>query len=133
MMGMFSAGNERLGRLGLPMIGRFAVVGIANTLADIAIFAGLTALGLVPALANLFSYSCGIALSYALNRRWTFRAQGSPQRMVKFALAMIAGLGLSTLLVAILATILPAVIAKILTVPVVFVWNFLLARYWVFN
>ena len=50
-------------------MGRFAVVGVANTLIDIAAFAVLFALS-VPALAaNVGSWSIAVAFSYAVNSR----------------------------------------------------------------
>jgi putative flippase GtrA len=115
------------------MILRFGTVGLITTALDIVLFTALTAAGALPALANLFSYSCGIAVSYMLNRSWTFRAEGGTERAVKFVALMLAGLALSTLLVSLLATVLPAPVAKVLSVPVIFVYNYLAARLLVFR
>lgn len=111
---------------------RFAGVGVVTTLLDTVLFAGLTNAGVPPAPANLLSYSCGIAVSYGLNRRWTFRAAGSHGQAVRFALSMLLGLAISTALVATLSTYLPPVAAKVVTVPIVFLWNFAASRFWVF-
>lgn len=111
---------------------RFAGVGVVTTLLDTVLFAGLTHAGVPPAPANLLSYSCGIAVSYGLNRRWTFRAAGSHGQAVRFALSMLLGLAISTALVATLSTYLPPVAAKVVTVPIVFLWNFAASRFWVF-
>lgn len=115
------------------LLARFAAVGAVTTLLDIALFAALTAAHLPAGAANLLSYSCGIALSYALNRRWTFAAEGSPGRAVRFVTATLAGLGASTLLVLAFASILPPVVAKALSVPIVFLWNYGASRLWVFR
>lgn len=115
------------------MILRFGTVGLITTALDITLFTALTSGGLRPAFANLLSYSCGIAVSYMLNRSWTFRAEGSTERVVKFVALMLAGLLLSTVLVSLLAMVLPAPIAKVLSVPVIFVYNYLAARLLVFR
>jgi putative flippase GtrA len=112
---------------------RFAVVGAITTTIDFVFFTTLVAAALAPALANIFSYSCGIAVSYVLNRSWTFRARRSHIQAVKFVAATVTGLLISTGLVAVLATILPPLVAKILSVPVVFGWNYLMSRLWVFR
>jgi len=57
---------------------KFGVVGLANTALDFTLFAALTIGGrIAPPLANLFSYSSGIALSFWANRSWTFRDRSS--------------------------------------------------------
>ncbi|MCA1441631.1 GtrA family protein [Ensifer sp. IC4062] len=112
---------------------RFAVVGAVTTALDFVLFTALVTIGALPALANLFSYSCGILVSYLLNRSWTFGARGSPVLALKFVASTLAGLLISTCLVALFVMIMPAVIAKILSVPLVFIWNYLMARLWVFR
>jgi putative flippase GtrA len=112
---------------------RFATVGAITTLLDIVLFMTFVAAALPPAPANLVSYSCGIAVSYALNRSWTFGVRHSHAQALKFVTATLAGLLISTAIVAILATLIPAPVAKILSVPVVFGWNYLTARHWVFR
>ncbi|QRM56097.1 GtrA family protein [Sinorhizobium sp. BG8] len=112
---------------------RFAVVGAITTTLDFVLFNALVLVGAIPALANIFSYSCGIAVSYALNRAWTFRARRSNVQALKFVLSTLTGLLISTCLVATLVIVMPPPIAKILSVPVVFAWNYLSARLWVFR
>ena len=114
---------------------RFTAVGLLTTLLDIGLFGGLTRMaGLAPAVANLASYSCGIVTSFALNRVWTFGAadRAGAKAFARFVASNAAGLALSTAIVATLSTFLPSLFAKIVSVPIVFVWNYLLARYWVF-
>jgi putative flippase GtrA len=112
---------------------RFAGVGLVTTLLDITVFAALSAANVPPTPANITSYSCGISLSYALNRRWTFGNDASLPQALKFVLATASGLVLSTLLLIVLTKMMPPVAAKILTLPVVFLWNYHSTRQWVFR
>jgi putative flippase GtrA len=124
---------SRPARRGMDTLLRFGTVGAITTLLDIALFATLTGGAIPPAPANLVSYSCGIVLSYALNRSWTFRVRHSHAQALRFLAATLAGLLLSTALVAALATILPPPVAKLLSVPLVFAWNYLTVRFWAFR
>lgn len=125
------AGKPLVGHVGTVL--RFAFVGAITTTLDLVLFAGLTAATLMPAAANVISYSCGILLSYVLNRSWTFKVEGSRVQAMKFVLSTLTGLLISTLLVAMLTKVMPAMYAKLASVPVVFAWNYLTARTWVFN
>lgn len=116
----------------LAAIPRFAGVGLATTLLDIALFSGLVAAGAMPGPANVLSFSCGIAVSYSLHRRWTFRASGSRLQAAKFVVSTLAGLTISTVLLTFLSTLASPIVAKIVTVPLIFLWNFGAARLWVF-
>ncbi|WP_265518369.1 GtrA family protein [Nitratireductor luteus] len=112
---------------------RFATVGAITTTLDVALFTGLILMSIAPTLANVLSYSTGILVSYQLNRSWTFRAGGSYVQAAKFVISTLAGLLLSTVLIAFLVTLIPAPAAKIVSVPIVFVWNYAVARLWVFQ
>ena len=117
----------------LPTMSRFAGVGLVTTLLDVTLFAVLSA-AVLPALANIASYSCGIALSYVLNRRWTFGVgNASLGQALKFVLATLSGLALSTLLLMVMTRMMPPVAAKLATVPIVFLWNYHSTRQWVFR
>lgn len=62
---------------------RFGLVGVANTTVDLVLFTVLSLAGVPLVVANLASTSAGMALSFVLNRRFTFRAgSGSPLRQV---------------------------------------------------
>ena len=114
-------------------LARFAAVGAVTTLLDMVLFNTLYFLGARPTLSNLVSYSCGIAVSYMLNRAWTFRAAHSHVQAMKFVAATLTGLLISTAIVAGLALLIPAPVAKVISVPIVFVWNYLASRFWVFR
>lgn len=121
------------GPRGGATLARFAAVGALTTLLDMALFNTLYLVGVPPLPSNLVSYSCGIAVSYMLNRTWTFRAARSHAQAVKFVVATVAGLLISTAIVSTLALLIPAPIAKLVSVPIVFVWNYLTSRLWVFR
>lgn len=111
---------------------RFAAVGAVTTTLDFVVFTTLHAASLPAPIANTISYSCGIAASYLLNRSWTFAVSGSRLQALKFVLSTLTGLLISTLLVTLFVRFLPAPVAKLASVPIVFVWNYLMARHWVF-
>lgn len=57
---------------------RYVLVGGANTLVGLlAIYAAKWLLEAPDAAANLFGYGVGFALSFVLNRQWTFRFRGA--------------------------------------------------------
>ena len=84
---------------------KFAVVGIANTLVGLfAIYMCKWLLGFSDTLANISGYIIGLAVSYLLNRGWTFQHSGAAlpalaRFVLIFALAYL--LNLATVLVAI--------------------------------
>lgn len=81
-------------------VGRFAAVGVLNTLIDFAVFSVLAlVLGLHVALANTVSYSAGIANSYVWNRHWTFSDRRSDvwvPELTRFIAANIGGWAVNT-------------------------------------
>ncbi|MDX1015838.1 hypothetical protein GOL25_23020 [Sinorhizobium medicae] len=118
---------------GIDKLVRFATVGAITTTLDFVLFTGLVTAGAASAAANVLSYSCGILVSYGLNRSWTFRARHSHLQALKFILGTLTGLAISTCLVALMVSLTPPPVAKIVSVPVVFAWNYLVARLWVFR
>lgn len=58
-------------------LGRFAVVGLANTFVGLSVIFGCKALlGMGDVLANLLGYGVAVLLGFALNKRWTFGHTG---------------------------------------------------------
>lgn len=117
---------------------RFAVVGLITTTLDLVIFSVLAVHTDIPAVAaNVVSYSCGIATSFVLNRSWTFGIgrsnPGIERHSVRFLASNLAGLALSSTLVALFVLVLPDIAAKVVSVPLVFFWNYAVARFWVFH
>jgi putative flippase GtrA len=63
---------------------RFAIVGLANTGLDAAIFSGLViAFNAPPVLANVVAFCVALVNSYLLNLRWTFGSLPLPVRDVR--------------------------------------------------
>ena len=61
---------------GLGQFIKFNVVGIMNTAVDFGVFMILNHyLGLIYAVSQVISYSCGMVNSYFLNKFWTFQKE----------------------------------------------------------
>ena len=117
----------------IPRPVRFALVGVANTGVDVAVFVALTlGLALPPVAANPLSYAAGMVFSFASNRRLTFA--GLPHRVppavqfARFAAINLGSLVLTTALVHLLTPSLDPVGAKLAAVPVGLAWNYGLSR-----
>lgn len=94
---MSALASERL--LDLSLI-KFLIVGIANTFTGLSIiYLTKWFFGFGDLLANLVGYSIGIALSFALNKRWTFRHTGSTWPSLARFLVVIAVAYLANLVV----------------------------------
>ena len=116
---------------------KFGLVGVANTALDVLLFSTLTYVaGVRPVPANIVSYSAGILLSYTVNRAWTFRdreRQRTVRQLAWFIAGSVAGLALSTLVIALLAGVCGALAAKVLSVGVTFAWNYVYSNFVVFK
>jgi putative flippase GtrA len=76
----------------------FSLVGVMNTLVDMAVFALLHgAFSMDPALSQGISYSCGVLNSYIMNRVFTFRVKkkAGVLEAVRFVAVNLVSLGLS--------------------------------------
>lgn len=114
---------------------RFATVGVANTLLDFLIFIALINLtSLSPIVANVISYSAGIANSFVWNKHWTFgdKEPTTTKQLVLFGIGNGAGLALSTATVALLIGFLGPFFAKVISVGVTLLWNYAFSRRIVF-
>ena len=77
---------------------RYGIVGLATNVSLYVVFLLFLRLDLLPAIAVGLCYGLGVAMSYLLNRRWTFSSTASHrQDLLKFLLAYGIGL-ISTLL-----------------------------------
>ena len=116
---------------------KFGLVGIANTALDFALFSSLTlAAGWAAVPANVASYCAGIALSFVLNRAWTFRDRHRRQtlsQLLLFAAGSLVALGLSTAVVALLAGTWGPLPAKVVSIGVTFAWNYVFSNFIVFK
>jgi len=117
---------------------RFGLVGVVNTLIDLILFSLLVHMAGLPVVpANMLSYGTGILNSFVMNRAWTFKHHSRGKALVKSLLVFtginLLGLALSTLLVALFTTLMSPILAKIVSVPLVFVWNYLASRHLAFG
>ena len=73
---------------------KFILVGIINTVTDICIYWSLTHAGVNFLVANIISTSCGMLVSFTLNRIFTFRTTSKdvPRQLSKFLGVTLFGL-----------------------------------------
>lgn len=116
-------------------IWRFIAVGIVNTVAGLTLIYSARALGFGEVTANATGYTIGFALSFGLNRQWTFRQSGYVLRhMLRFAVViLLAWLVNLIVLLELLHLGLNAAIAQACTVPVYTLISYLGCRNWVFT
>jgi putative flippase GtrA len=117
-------------------IGRFLLVGVANTAIGLSVIYGcMYFLGLGDVLANVAGYACGLAASFVLNSRWTFRYDGRmPRAAARFAATFLLAYGanLAVVLAAIRDVGIDAYVAQAVGVCVYTVVFFSLCRVFVF-
>lgn len=112
---------------------RFALVGAANTLIDIAVFAALVAVAVPPLAANVVSWGVAVVFSFAVNSRWTFEPDiriGRTRSLLRFvSLGALVTLAISTAGVYWLTAALGVWPAKLIGTGAAAVLNFLAARW----
>ncbi len=120
--------RDRLAAHG-PRAFRFALVGVANTAIDMALFAGLFFWADWPLLAShVAAFLVAATNSYLMNKTWTF-ADGSRGRAawvkgVGFVAVAAVGLALSSLTIWLAASVVPVMVAKALAIVASFAWNY---------
>ena len=118
--------------------GKFAIVGVANTLIDYGMFTLLAQVLAAPVyLSQVVGYLCGMLNSYIFNRAWTFKAQDrffSPA-LIRFILLNLCMLGVSTGLLYLFYDVagLDKLIAKAIATVITMGVSFLVNRLWVFR
>lgn len=115
---------------------RFLIVGLANTSVGLLIiYSGKWLIGLDDIAANMVGYSCGLVLSFVLNKRWSFRYKGSSGlALLRFFLVILVAylLNLGLTLVAINSLSINSYFAQALGVVPYTVITYLGSRYFVF-
>lgn len=131
--------SPRLGALARNHGGRlvrFSLVGVANTAIDLVVFASCYyLLGAHLLLANSAGYGAGLANSYLMNSRWTFRDPARPERparAARFAAFNLVGLLIANAVIWPLALVLPAWAAKLGAVGATLLWNYWSSHRFVF-
>jgi len=113
--------------------GRFLVVGLFNTVIDMAVFAALLFVGLQPLVANVLAWVVAVAFSYVVNSRWSFERDetlSGSQSLLRFvSLGALISLGVSSGLIAALAGWIGVWPAKVLGVALAAILNFFAARW----
>ena len=129
-----------LGRLSptLAQAARFATVGVVNTGVDVGLFAFFFYVLTWPLLvANAGGFTAAVAVSYILNKTWTFadpsRGREAIQRGFAFLAVAVGGLGIGSLAIWLAALVAPPILAKLASVGATFLWNFTVSRRWVFR
>ena len=114
-------------------MGRFAVVGVANTVIDLAAFSALLWIAVPPLAANVGAWLVAVAFSFTANRFWSFERDRSiplGRSVFRFvSLGALISLGVSSLFIAALAGWICVWPAKIAGIVVAAVLNFLAARW----
>lgn len=122
-------------RLRRPLI--FGLVGVANTLVDLAVFFVLVHLGLGPLLANPIAFAAGAANSYLLNSRITFRAREGyvlKRRILRFGGVTLVSLGVAQAALFVGVSLhWPLLAAKIAAIAATFGVGYVLNKLFVFR
>lgn len=127
---------------------KFAAIGGLNTILDFAILLGLTKLGAIKEVANIFSTGITFMISFVLNKKITFQSQNKPRRellieMAKFTIVTLIGLwgiqsGIIWLTTPVFHSLLKnseqaLIAAKLLATAFSLTWNFVLYKKFVFT
>ncbi|MGI9028320.1 MAG: GtrA family protein [Candidatus Saccharimonadales bacterium] len=123
----------------------FFVIGLFNTSLDIIIYLLLLKAGLTIVLANIISTSITLAISYRLNKRFTFKdRQAGHTSLIKFLIITLTGLWLLQPIAiygvlwllntqTIVSSLFYNLISKLAATSVSMVWNFVLYEKIVFK
>jgi len=117
---------------------KFCVTGGLNTIIDLAVTTALNSiLHININIAKPIGYLCGMANSFVVNKKWTFKTDDkqTKKELVKFIAVNLCMLGLSLLLINIFKSTLQIgdTFANILSTGIVMVINFLVSNFWVFR
>ena len=115
---------------------KFGLVGVLNSGIDVGLFLLLFyGLGWPLLVANTIGYLAGLANSYLLNSRWTFRDPARierPTRAMLYAAFNLVGLVIGNAVVWLLALAFPAYAAKFASLLATFAWNYWASQRFVF-
>jgi len=113
---------------------RYGLFGALATAVHYSLMAGLLANGWFPVSASTAGAAAGALVAYAVNRKWTFDASHSTQRMLRFLAVAALGLLMNAILLATIhdGLIQSIMVAQILTTGLVFVATFLINLKWSF-
>jgi putative flippase GtrA len=127
--------------LARPMVAKmlsFGVIGIGNTVIDLAVFSfaySVLALPLVPS--NVMAWLVAVSGSYVMNTMITFRAESGRVLRRKdyfsFVASGILGVIATTTTLVVLSNFMPVIFAKLISILTGFVVNFTMSHFVVFR
>ena len=117
---------------------RFSVVGVTNTLLDIAGYFILSRSGLIPNLviAKGISYAIGVFNSFVWNKSWTFKSHVESRRVfLPFIVTNLLAVGINAgvMRLALDTVGLPELGALALATVAIFLWNFAINKFFIFR
>lgn len=114
---------------------RFGIVGVAATLTYAALGLIFAEMGLAVLLGNALAYVISFGVSYVGHHTWSFQSRTSHRSALpRFAATQAAGLGLNTIIIAVLMHWgVPYVLAMLVAIVAVPVAVFLASKFWVFK
>ncbi len=131
---------------------RFLTVGGIGFVVDFGVLNVLTSFGLLPLVAQAFSFGAAVISNFLLNRYWTYpesRSKRKRTQLAQFFLVSVIGLAIRTpifwgvhvLLVRALEALVDPAYLELITnnlalataVGVVLFWNFFINRYWTYG
>jgi len=115
--------------------GRFAAVGVSNTVLSYATYAVLVSIAVPYVLAGAIGFAVGAVNGYWLNRRWTFMSEDSARARLRYLAVQLGGLGATSGLVWLFVdgARLHRLVGYALTMPLVTLGTFLANRSWAFS
>lgn len=119
---------------GRGSIGRYGVLGFSGIAVDVAVYAGLILVGVIPVVATVVSSFLGIVTNYVANAVFNFRVRLDHRQAVKFitvgAIGLVAAAGVLQL-----ALVLGAGVwwSKVISLAVVVPAQFVANRSWTFR
>lgn len=116
-------------RLLPPSLIRYAITGIVTNGMLYLLFVALIRLGLPPVSTAALCYALGLTLSYALNRRWSFKSQASHRRdLPRFLFSYGVGFLATMVFITVLMRWMSAEIAQFLNIGLTAVTIYLCLR-----
>ncbi|GGD94467.1 GtrA family protein [Paenibacillus nasutitermitis] len=125
---------------------KYAVVGLLGTALHFALLAALVEwAGVHPVVGSVLGFTVVLAVSYVLNKKWTFQDTGDVDRQsnrtaeyrqfIRYCMVSGSGLILNTLIMygAVELVDLPYLLGQVIVTFVVPVQNYLFNRYWTFR
>lgn len=124
-------------RLWRSKIVRFGLVGVANSVVDLAVFTLAIWLGTTALLANLLGWAVAVCCSYVANSRWSFdrdTSVGEARSFLRFvSLGALITLGVSSLTLLALTDLIGVFPAKLIGLVLAAILNFVAARWSIEN